>query len=147
MAAKRTGIPQSIIITGESGSGKTVATNHLTQFLSKSSTNETSQFSKMASHIEIILEAFGNCATPENDNSSRFIKTLQLLYGPNDEISDLSVAYQLLEKSRLCVDSTNAGSNFSAFYLTALHAPLADLNLKDTAFKVNSTFFQFVQFF
>lgn len=63
--------PQCIVVTGESGSGKTVTANHLTQFLYKKE-------EKLAVHIATVLEAFGNCSTPQNDNSSRFVKLLQV---------------------------------------------------------------------
>lgn len=64
--------PQYIIITGESGSGKTVTTNHLTQYLS------SDDMVDKAARIGKILDLFGNCETPLNYNSSRFVKILQV---------------------------------------------------------------------
>lgn len=64
--------PQCIVITGESGSGKTVTTNHLTKFLSAE---------EMVNHTTracTLLEIFGNCQTAQNHNSSRFVKILQV---------------------------------------------------------------------
>lgn len=68
-ALKQKKKPQCIIVTGESGSGKSKTTNYLTEFL---------YGEKRASHVEKVLEAFGNCTTTNNDNSSRFVKLLQV---------------------------------------------------------------------
>lgn len=66
---------QCIVVTGESGAGKTISINHLVQFLCSANNVD---FMKKAVHISSILEAFGNCQTPHNRNSSRFIKFVQV---------------------------------------------------------------------
>lgn len=73
-AAKLKKNPQCIIITGVSGSGKTVTTNHLTQYLSSDA-----MVNKAASICEV-LDFFGNCETSHNHNSSRFVKILQVVF-------------------------------------------------------------------
>lgn len=67
---------QCIIISGESGAGKTVNTNKLTEYFSKTNSIQTSEY---ASKIAKVLDTFGNAETPENDNSSRFVKLLQVI--------------------------------------------------------------------
>lgn len=62
---------QCIVITGVSGAGKTVTTNSLIEFLCGNSIERAAQ-------AGIILEAFGNCQTPHNNNSSRFIKFVKV---------------------------------------------------------------------
>lgn len=69
--------PQYIIITGVSGSGKTVTTNFLTQYLSSNV-----MVNKAASTCKV-LEFFGNCETSHNHNSSRFVKILQVIFANN----------------------------------------------------------------
>lgn len=65
---------QSIIIGGESGSGKTEATKHLLKFLYSSDMKLGTDVLK----TNVVLEAFGNCRMKENPNSSRFIKVVQV---------------------------------------------------------------------
>lgn len=69
--------PQCVVITGESGSGKTVAAHHLTQFICNTSPNHE-YIMQHASNTMKLLDIFGNAETPENRNSSRFIKFLQV---------------------------------------------------------------------
>lgn len=71
-ALKTKKTPQCIIISGESGSGKTFTTNYLTQFLS------SEEMVNRAAHVCKMLDYFGNCATIQNHNSSRFVKVLQV---------------------------------------------------------------------
>lgn len=69
---------QCIILTGESGSGKTEAAKILLKFLSFICTNSISQLSHLTKEqlfiqANILLEAFGNAKTYRNDNASRFV--------------------------------------------------------------------------
>lgn len=75
MALKKTKTPQSIIVTGVSGSGKTMTTNYIAQFLCSANSEK---MMKKAGHISLIFDVFGNCQTPQNENSSRFIKLIQV---------------------------------------------------------------------
>lgn len=68
--------PQAVIITGVSGAGKTENTKHLLQFLCKSS--REIGYVDFVNNSNYILEAFGNAKTPENNNSSRFMKLIQV---------------------------------------------------------------------
>lgn len=63
---------QSIIIAGESGSGKSETSKLLLTFFCRS------QFAQQMINANILLESFGNSSTSDNSNSSRFIKTIQV---------------------------------------------------------------------
>lgn len=65
---------QSVIISGETASGKTETSKHFLDFLC-----ETTQFAEHIFNANILLEAFGNSLTVENSNSSRFIKLVQVI--------------------------------------------------------------------
>lgn len=71
------GNSQSIILTGETGSGKTETTKHLIKFLCGSI---STQFAEQIVSTNVLLEAFGNSCTKENFNSSRFIKVVKVIY-------------------------------------------------------------------
>lgn len=70
------GISQSIIISGLTGSGKSENTKFLLKFFS---TLAKTSFAPQMLDANILLEAFGNARTPQNVNSSRFIKVIQVL--------------------------------------------------------------------
>ncbi|CAM9119117.1 unnamed protein product, partial [Ectocarpus sp. 8 AP-2014] len=131
---KRRGMNQSIIISGESGAGKTEASKHVMRYLITASqlANGVSQdaagdecsdrVGAMAKRIEAtllrsstLLEAFGNAKTLRNDNSSRFGKYIKLLYDSDSRLMGASTDHFLLEKSRLVkVDSGERG--YHIFY-------------------------------
>lgn len=66
--------PQSVILTGESGSGKTKNTEHLLSFFCNSYKDL-----HRVSATNLILELFGNAKTAFNENSSRFTKLTQVI--------------------------------------------------------------------
>lgn len=68
-------IPQSIIISGVTGSGKTENTKVLLKFLSGAA---STPLTGIIADANILLEAFGNASTEQNSNSSRFIKLIQV---------------------------------------------------------------------
>jgi len=80
---------QSVIISGESGAGKTEASKHVMRYLiEKSAEANAASGTKLGDEIQgrlmesnIILESFGNAKTLRNDNSSRFGKYIKLKYG------------------------------------------------------------------
>lgn len=73
---KETSKPQSIIISGESGAGKTVSAKLILDYMSKVSESGGARdyIAKVMINSNPILEAFGNAKTLRNDNSSRFGK-------------------------------------------------------------------------
>lgn len=70
------GISQSIIISGLTGSGKSENLKFLLKFFS---TLAKTSFAPQMLDANILLDAFGNARTPQNVNSSRFIKVIQVL--------------------------------------------------------------------
>ncbi|MES1911939.1 MAG: hypothetical protein MHM6MM_004295, partial [Cercozoa sp. M6MM] len=93
---------QSVIISGESGAGKTESTKSLLHFLSE--TCGGGGVGERLVATSPVLEAFGNAKTTRNDNSSRFGKWLALDLtgtGSTKSISGARIIQYLLEKSRV----------------------------------------------
>ena len=141
---------QSIVVSGESGAGKTEASKHVMTFLVAAnlelvkrleSDDAVVDLQDIASRIELevvgsnfVFEAFGNAKTVRNDNSSRFGKYIKLQYSDSNVLISAYTDTFLLEKSRIL--SVNPGeSNYHVFYylvqgLQHINAPLArDLHL------------------
>nr|ACS87808.1 putative myosin IB heavy chain [Angomonas deanei] len=108
---------QCIIISGESGAGKTEASKQIMQYISAVSGN-TSDMQKVKRIIlesNPLLEAFGNAKTLRNDNSSRFGKFLEIYFDIRGGPVGGHMSHFLLEKSR--VSSQQEGEcNFHIFY-------------------------------
>ena len=104
---------QSVLISGESGAGKTETTKIL---LNRLLEEENSSLGKMILASNIILESFGNAATIRNHNSSRFGKLITLLYDSNNVIAGAEIKTYLLEKIRV-TDKDSIEKNFHVFYL------------------------------
>lgn len=106
---------QSMIVSGESGAGKTETTKHCLTYL----TNVAG--SKTGAHIKLlqaspILEAWGNAKTLRNNNSSRFGKYTEMYLDPMDNsIVGASIDTYLLEKTRIVSQDHNE-RNYHAFY-------------------------------
>ena len=114
---------QAIVISGESGAGKTENTKFAMKFLTslndaggKKKSDEVSIEDKILA-CNPVLEAFGNAKTVRNDNSSRFGKYVSLLVakGSNQRILGATITNYLLEKSRVCLQS-NGERNYHIFY-------------------------------
>uniref|UniRef100_A0A0K0EKS2 Myosin motor domain-containing protein n=1 Tax=Strongyloides stercoralis TaxID=6248 RepID=A0A0K0EKS2_STRER len=109
---------QCVVISGESGSGKTESTNfllhHLTTLSQKGSTAGTSIEQTLLS-AGPVLEAFGNAVTVQNNNSSRFGKFIKVNYRENGMISGANVEIYLLEKSRI-ISQAIGERNYHVFY-------------------------------
>lgn len=109
---------QAVIISGESGAGKTEATKQCLRFLSEKS-NSVGTAGKRVLDSNHVLEAFGNAKTVRNDNSSRFGKFIQVFFNEEMTISGARNTNYLLEKVR--VSSQNHGErNFHVFYQLCL---------------------------
>lgn len=115
---RSTNIPQTILITGESGAGKTENTKHSITFLAKISSNigaGTKLLEERLLSANPLLEAFGNAQTVRNDNSSRFGKFIKVEFGKQGEIVGASIERYLLETSRV-VKQALGEKNYHIFY-------------------------------
>lgn len=70
---------QSIVLLGETGSGKSTSTSHLTQYLYHASPISFQIEAKIV-NLSLVLEAFGNAKTSANNNSSRFGKYIEVSF-------------------------------------------------------------------
>lgn len=106
------GEDQTIVISGESGSGKTENTKYIIEYL----VARTATFNKLKYKIEasnVILESFGNATTVLNKNSSRVGRKITFSF--DKKISGARIDTYLLEKSRVTHQSRNE-KNFHIFY-------------------------------
>ena len=107
---------QTILIGGESGSGKTETTKACLRFLSLvAGAGQGADVEGEVMAANPILEAFGNAKTIRNDNSSRFGKFMELTYSPMGCIMRSSTTNYLLEKCRVHRQGTGERS-FHIFY-------------------------------
>ncbi|KAI5138940.1 hypothetical protein NEAUS05_2541 [Nematocida ausubeli] len=107
----RHGMNQVIILSGESGSGKSVNANYILKYLGN---KESAESTDRITYVSDILELFGNASTDNNNNSSRFGKYTEILY-KNSKVSRITIKAFLLEKSR--ADNNSEGSNFHAIMM------------------------------
>ncbi|ESU14588.1 hypothetical protein FGSG_08719 [Fusarium graminearum PH-1] len=137
---------QSILVTGESGAGKTENTKKVIQYLAAvaqadSTIKNKAQHSSLSEQIlraNPILEAFGNAQTVRNNNSSRFGKFIRIEFTRNGAICGAYIDWYLLEKSRV-VHINQHERNYHIFYqlLTGASSSLKrefllnDLTVKD----------------
>ncbi|XP_076639673.1 unconventional myosin-Ie isoform X1 [Colletes latitarsis] len=106
-----------VIISGESGAGKTVTAKYIMSYIARVSGGgkQVQRVKDVILESNPLLEAFGNAKTVRNNNSSRFGKYVQMQFGRGGQPSGGKVSNFLLEKSR--VTSHNFGErNFHVFY-------------------------------
>jgi myosin-1 len=109
---------QCVIISGESGAGKTEAAKRIMQYVANVSggSNSSIQETKdMVLATNPLLESFGNAKTLRNNNSSRFGKYLSLQFNAQGEPVGADITNYLLEKSRVVGQIENE-RNFHIFY-------------------------------
>ncbi|KAK5916866.1 hypothetical protein CgunFtcFv8_011806 [Champsocephalus gunnari] len=105
---------QSIIVSGESGAGKTENTKFVLRYLT--TTYGTGQdIDERIVEANPLLEAFGNAKTVRNNNSSRFGKFVEIHFNEKNVVVGGFVSHYLLEKSRICMQS-NDERNYHIFY-------------------------------
>ncbi|XP_042197919.1 myosin-7B isoform X1 [Callorhinchus milii] len=106
---------QSMLITGESGAGKTVNTKRVIQYFaivaalgegggkkgSQPATKTGGTLEDQIIEANPAMEAFGNAKTLRNDNSSRFGKFIRIHFGPTGKLASSDIDIYLLEKSRV----------------------------------------------
>ncbi|XP_054903546.1 unconventional myosin-IXb isoform X5 [Poeciliopsis prolifica] len=121
-AMLRKRVNQCIVISGESGSGKTQSTNFLIHCLTAlSQKGYASGVERTILGAGPVLEAFGNAKTAHNNNSSRFGKFIQVNYLESGVVRGAVVEKYLLEKSRLVSREKNE-RNYHVFYYLLLGA-------------------------
>ena len=121
-----TGSSQSILVSGESGAGKTMTTRYLLQYLTCRDDANRSWIEKQVLDSTPIFEAFGNATTHRNDNSSRFGRFIILTYAAQHSdiggsapscphIGSARIETYLLEKSR-AIRPARGERNFHVFH-------------------------------
>jgi myosin-1 len=116
---------QCIIISGESGAGKTEAAKRIMQYIANVSGGTDSsiqQIKDMVLATNPLLESFGNAKTLRNNNSSRFGKYLEIQFNDQGEPVGANINNYLLEKSRVVGQIKNE-RNFHIFYQFAKACP------------------------
>lgn len=121
---------QTVLISGESGAGKTETTKFVMKFLAMAGAadGEVTNVEKQVLESNPLLEAFGNARTLRNDNSSRFGKFIELQFrgqgrdaaqlgmsGANSRLCGARIQTYLLEKVRVC-DQQEGERNYHFFY-------------------------------
>uniref|UniRef100_A0A673ZRS2 Myosin VB n=1 Tax=Salmo trutta TaxID=8032 RepID=A0A673ZRS2_SALTR len=122
---------QSIIVSGESGAGKTVSAKYAMRFFATvgGSANDTNVEEKVLASSPI-MEAIGNAKTTRNDNSSRFGKYIQIGFDRSYHIIGANMRTYLLEKSRVVFQAEDE-RNYHIFYQLCASASLPEF--KDLA--------------
>mmetsp|Transcript_1433 Transcript_1433/g.1965 ORF Transcript_1433/g.1965 Transcript_1433/m.1965 type:complete len:1132 (-) Transcript_1433:28-3423(-) len=116
---------QSILISGESGAGKTEATKQCLSFLAEIAGSESSVETKILK-ANPLLEAFGNAKTIRNNNSSRFGKWIEVHFDSSTRsICGAKILNYLLEKSRV-VYQQKGERNYHIFYQMCQDSSLAN---------------------
>ncbi|CAM0956704.1 unnamed protein product [Alopecurus aequalis] len=127
---KRDEVNQSIIISGESGAGKTETAKIAMQYLASLGGGSGIEYEILQTNP--ILEAFGNAKTLRNDNSSRFGKLIEIHFSMTGRICGAMIQTFLLEKSRV-VQCAVGERSYHIFYQLCAGAPPTlreKLNLK-----------------
>ncbi|EAW12465.1 type V myosin [Aspergillus clavatus NRRL 1] len=123
----RDGKNQTIVVSGESGAGKTVSAKYIMRYFAtressdqpgKYSTSRADAISETEEQIlatNPVMEAFGNAKTTRNDNSSRFGKYIEIMFDDRNNIVGAKIRTYLLERSRLVFQPLKE-RNYHIFY-------------------------------
>ncbi|XP_031417610.2 myosin heavy chain, fast skeletal muscle-like [Clupea harengus] len=124
---------QSVLITGESGAGKTVNTKRVIQYfatIAVSSGKKEAVPGKMKGSLEDqiiaanpLLEAYGNAKTVRNDNSSRFGKFIRIHFAATGKLAKADIETYLLEKSRVTFQLPDERGYHIFFQMMTNHKP------------------------
>ncbi|KAJ4885060.1 Myosin-16 [Raphanus sativus] len=114
-----------ILVSGESGSGKTETTKVLMRYLAYFGGHTAGEGRTVENQVlesNPVLEAFGNAKTVKNNNSSRFGKFVEIQFDDIGRISGAAIRTYLLERSRVCQVS-DPERNYHCFYLLCAAPP------------------------
>ncbi|XP_067095095.1 myosin-7B-like [Osmerus mordax] len=134
----RNGENQSMLITGESGAGKTVNTKRVIQYFAivaalGEAVRKGGTLEDQIIEANPAMEAFGNAKTLRNDNSSRFGKFIRIHFGPTGKLASADIDIYLLEKSRVVFQQPGERSYHIYYQILSHHKPeLQDMLLITT---------------
>ncbi|XP_051963663.1 myosin heavy chain, fast skeletal muscle-like [Xyrauchen texanus] len=136
---------QSVLITGESGAGKTVNTKRVIQYFATVAVaggdkKKEQVPGKMKGSLEDqiiaanpLLEAYGNAKTVRNDNSSRFGKFIRIHFGSTGKLARADIETYLLEKSRVTFQLSDERGYHIFYQMMTNHKPeLVEMTLITT---------------
>ncbi|KAI9790384.1 MAG: Myosin type-2 heavy chain 1 [Peltula sp. TS41687] len=118
---------QTIVVSGESGAGKTVSAKYIMRYFAtrdspdqpgkrtKRRTDAMSETEEQILATNPVMEAFGNAKTTRNDNSSRFGKYIEIMFDKDRDIIGAKIRTYLLERSRLVFQPLKE-RNYHIFY-------------------------------
>ena len=128
---------QTIVVSGESGAGKTVSAKYIMRYFAtrespdqpgkraKGIADTMSETEEQILATNPVMEAFGNAKTTRNDNSSRFGKYIEIMFDKRTEIIGAKIRTYLLERSRLVFQPLKE-RNYHIFYQLVAGATIAE---------------------
>ncbi|XP_070174081.1 uncharacterized protein [Littorina saxatilis] len=111
----RDGSDQVVLVSGESGAGKTEATKLMLKHILHLSATQKDELYDSIDKVNPLIELFGNARTNLNENSSRFAKFMEVKFSKIGTVTGATIRDYILEKSRVVIPS-DGESNFHIFY-------------------------------